>query len=50
MHKHAMDVAGSYGRAILLRDLNLDMEKRHKSYYRHSLLQDHLAALEVRLG
>ena len=47
MHKHAMDVAGSYGRAILLGDLNLDMGKRHDmSYYRHSLLQDHLAALE----
>ncbi len=47
VHGHAASVASSFGRAILLGDLNLDMGKAgDKSYYRHSLLQDHLDALE----
>ncbi len=47
VHGHAVSTASSHERAILLGDLNLDMGKKcDKSYYRYSLLRDHLDALE----
>ncbi len=47
IHGHAADVAGSFRRAALLGDFNLDMAKKGCStYYRHSMLEDHVDRLE----
>ena len=46
IHGHAADVAGSFRRAALLGDFNLDMAKDCSTYYRHSMLEDHVDRLE----
>ncbi len=47
LHEHAAAVAGSYSRAVLLGDLNLDVSRgSDATYYRHSMLRGHLDKLD----